>query len=73
MNFSTSGKMLKSSGRRYSSSSHSAGEAVAGEEQQDEEAEETGENRLEDDEMDSSISRRWSSDPILSLGTRYDF
>lgn len=55
--------MLKSSGRRYSSSSESQAET-----------EEVG----EDDEVGekgfvSSTSRRWSSEPILSLGTKCDF
>jgi len=50
--------MLKSSGRRYSSSSESQADGVA----------DVGENGL-----DSSASSRWSSDPILSLGTRWDF
>jgi len=57
--------MLKSSGRRYSSSSESQADAwvvVLGED----------EDELEDKD-DSSRSRRWSSEPIFSFGTRWDF
>lgn len=55
--------MLKSSGRRYSSSSESQAECdVVGEEDEDE-----GEKGWA-----SSRSRRCSSDPILSFGTRCD-
>ena len=49
--------MLKSSGRRYSSSSESQAD--------DDEQDEDGENGLA-----SSTSRRWSSEPILSFGTK---
>lgn len=48
--------MLKSSGRRYSSSSESHADAW--------QVEDVG----EDD--DSSKSRRWSSGPIFNFGTR---
>jgi hypothetical protein len=60
VNFSTNGKMLKSSGRRYSSSSESQAE-IEGED-------DDGEN-----ELPSSASSRCSSEPILSFGTRWDF
>lgn len=54
--------MLKSSGRRYSSSSESQAEVedVGDDEEHGENAE------------PSSTSSRWSSEPILSLGTRWD-
>lgn len=54
--------MLKSSGRRYSSSSESQAEVedVGDDEEHGENAE------------PSSTSSKWSSEPILSLGTRWD-
>ena len=54
---------MKSSGRRYSSSSES---------QADVECDEVGEDELLCEKGDSSMSRRCSSEPILSLGTRWD-
>jgi hypothetical protein len=57
--------MLKSSGRRYSSSSES--QADAWEVDVGEDEDEPGEKD------DSSRSSRWSSDPIFNFGTRCDF
>jgi len=58
--------MLKSSGRRYSSSSESQADACDVEEV----GEEVDDPREKDD---SSTSSRWSSDPIFNFGTRWDF
>jgi hypothetical protein len=66
VNFSTKGKILKSSGSKYSSSSESQADAFE-EEDVGEDVDDPGENDA------SSRSSRWSSDPIFSFGTRCDF
>lgn len=57
--------MLKSSGRRYSSSSESQADVEC-------ECDDVGEEELLGEKGDSSMSRRCNSDPILSLGTRWE-
>lgn len=58
--------MLKSSGRRYSSSSESQADMFEVDDV-GEHVEEPGENG------DSSRSRRCNSEPIFNFGTRWDF
>lgn len=58
--------MLKSSGSRYSSSSESQAEVDCDWDDDGEEDELFGEKE------DSSMSRRCNSEPILSLGTKWE-